>query len=437
MGQYEQPIVPMNFIKKLFSDEDETGAISDLQQNFTDFDLPNELNRAIDDLAFTECTPVQTATLPFSIDGRDIIAQAQTGTGKTAAFLISIITYHLENPELKERVAGTPFALIIAPTRELVLQISEDAVKLSRHTNMSIVSVVGGIDYEKQKQQLRKAVDIVVATPGRLLDFCRSGTVDLSQVESLVIDEADRMLNMGFIPDVRSIIRKTPRKERRQTQLFSATISSDIRRLAENWTLDPVAISIEPEQIAVDSVHQLVYLTTESEKFNVLFNLIHIQKIIRAIIFVNRRDQTRNLEEKLYRHGFRTGLLTGEVPQKKRIRTLDQFKNGEIELLVATDVAGRGIHVDDISHVINYNLPEDPEDYVHRIGRTGRAGALGTSISLVCESDAFMLPAIENLLGEKLLCEQPEGPYLARIPAPIRKKRTIDTVVKRYRSRRR
>ena len=437
MGQYEQPIVPMNFIKKLFSDEDETGAISDLQQNFTDFDLPNELNRAIDDLAFTECTPVQTATLPYSIDGRDIIAQAQTGTGKTAAFLISIITYHLENPELKERVAGTPFALIIAPTRELVLQISEDAVKLSRHTDMSIVSVVGGIDYEKQKQQLRKAVDIVVATPGRLLDFCRSGTVDLSQVESLVIDEADRMLNMGFIPDVRSIIRKTPRKERRQTQLFSATISSDIRRLAENWTLDPVAISIEPEQIAVDSVNQLVYLTTESEKFNVLFNLIHIQKIIRAIIFVNRRDQTRNLEEKLYRHGFRTGLLTGEVPQKKRIRTLDQFKDGEIELLVATDVAGRGIHVDDISHVINYNLPEDPEDYVHRIGRTGRAGALGTSISLVCESDAFMLPAIENLLGEKLLCEQPEGPYLARIPAPIRKKRTIDTVVKRYRSRRR
>ena len=437
MGQYEQPIVPMNFIKKLFSDEDETGAISDLQQNFTDFDLPNELNRAIDDLAFTECTPVQTATLPYSIDGRDIIAQAQTGTGKTAAFLISIITYHLENPELKDRVAGTPFALIIAPTRELVLQISEDAVKLSRHTDMSIVSVVGGIDYEKQKQQLRKAVDIVVATPGRLLDFCRSGTVDLSQVESLVIDEADRMLNMGFIPDVRSIIRKTPRKERRQTQLFSATISSDIRRLAENWTLDPVAISIEPEQIAVDSVNQLVYLTTESEKFNVLFNLIHIQKIIRAIIFVNRRDQTRNLEEKLYRHGFRTGLLTGEVPQKKRIRTLDQFKDGEIELLVATDVAGRGIHVDDISHVINYNLPEDPEDYVHRIGRTGRAGALGTSISLVCESDAFMLPAIENLLGEKLLCEQPEGPYLARIPAPIRKKRTIDTVVKRYRSRRR
>ncbi len=427
----------MNFIKKLFSDEDETGAILDLQQNFTDFDLPNELNRAIDDLGFTRCTPVQTATLPYSIDGRDIIAQAQTGTGKTAAFLISIITYHLENPELKERVAGTPFALIIAPTRELVLQITEDAVKLSRHTSMSIVSVVGGIDYEKQKQQLRKAVDIVVATPGRLLDFCRSGIVDLSQVESLVIDEADRMLNMGFIPDVRSIIRKTPRKERRQTQLFSATISSDIRRLAENWTLDPVTISIEPEQIAVDSVNQLVYLTTESEKFNVLFNLIHIQKIIRAIIFVNRRDQTRILEEKLYRHGFRTGLLTGEVPQKKRIRTLDQFKNGEIELLVATDVAGRGIHVDDISHVINYNLPEDPEDYVHRIGRTGRAGAMGTSISLVCESDAFMLPAIENLLGEKLLCEQPEGPYLARIPAPIRKKRTSDTVVKRYRSRRR
>jgi ATP-dependent RNA helicase RhlB len=444
----------MKFIKNLFSDQvatetaandadntpdfepttdqDEAKDVShevttEVAPDFAELDLPDELNRAIISLGFTSCTPVQKEVLPYSIDGRDIIGQAQTGTGKTAAFLISILTYHLENPELTDRGAGKPFALIIAPTRELVMQIAADADELAEHTDISIVSVVGGMDYEKQKTRLRKHVDLVVATPGRLLDFCRSRVIDLSQVESLVIDEADRMLSMGFIPDVKSIIRQTPRKERRQTQLFSATFSEDIKRLAASWTLDPVTINIEPEKVAVDSVNQLFYMTTESEKFSVLYNLIQKENITRAIIFVNRRDQTRDLEEKLYRYGIATGLLTGEVAQKKRIKTLEQFKNGEIEILVATDVAGRGIHVDDVSHVVNYALPEDPEDYVHRIGRTGRAGAMGTSVSLVCESDVFMLPAIEELLGgEKLGCEQPDDKYLEEIPPPIRKKRTVN-----------
>ena len=405
----------MKFMKNMFNESEEN--------DFALLDLPEELSRAIEKLEFTHCTPVQKEVLPHSIDGTDIIAQAQTGTGKTAAFLISMITYHIENPELDPRKAGTPFALIIAPTRELVMQITSDAEGLSVCTDISIVSIVGGIDYEKQKKRMQSPVDILVATPGRLLDFCRSNVIDLSKVESLVIDEADRMLSMGFIPDVKSIIRRTPHKDRRQTQLFSATLSEDIRRLAASWTLDPYTVHIEPEKVAVDSVAQFVYLTTESEKFTVLYNLIQSEEVTKAIVFVNRRDQTRDLEEKLYRYGVTTGLLTGEVPQKKRIRTLDKFKSGEIDILVATDVAGRGIHVDDVSHVINFNLPEDPEDYVHRIGRTGRAGAIGTSISLVCESDVFMLPAIESLLGEPIVSMQPEDKYLKELATPTRKRR--------------
>ena len=435
----------MSFLKKIFSDNkadssDESSndstnngpaaaeeppekAVEEVAEDFAVLNLPPELNKAIAGLGFTSCTPVQKEVLPYNLDGRDVIAKAQTGTGKTAAFLISIIAYDLENPTLKVRPAGTPFALIIAPTRELVLQITSDAKELAEHTDISVVAVVGGIDYEKQKRELLNPVSIVVATPGRLLDFCRSNVINLSQVESLVIDEADRMLSMGFIPDVKAIIQRTPKKNQRQTQLFSATFSEDIKRLASSWTLDPVQIDIEPEKLAVDSVTQVVYLTSEEDKYKVLYNLIVQHEISRVIVFVNRRDQTRRLEDKLYRHGFKTGLLTGEVPQKKRIRTLDEFKQGKIEILVATDVAGRGIHVDDISHVVNYNLPEDPEDYVHRIGRTGRAGAQGISVTLACETDSFMLPNIEELLGQPLSCEQPPEELLVDTPSPTRKPR--------------
>lgn len=391
--------------------------------DFAKLELPLELDRAIAELGFSNCTPVQKEVLPHSLDGKDIIAQAQTGTGKTAAFLISVITYHLENPEVEKRAPGTPFALVIAPTRELVLQITSDAEGLSAHCDFRSIAVVGGIDYEKQKTQLKKPVDLVIATPGRLLDFIRSGVIDLSSVETLVIDEADRMLSMGFIPDVKDIIRRTPRKENRQTQLFSATFSYDIKRLAEQWTLDPVRIEIEPEQVAVDSVTQEVYLTGSDQKITVLYNLVQQEGVGKVMVFVNRRDETREVESQLYRYGIDCGLLTGEVPQKKRIKTLDQFKNGEITVLVATDVAGRGIHVDDVTHVVNYNLPEDPEDYVHRIGRTGRAGAKGVSISLACEDDSFMLPNIETLLGEPLNCDQPPEHLLAPLPKPVRSKR--------------
>ncbi len=390
--------------------------MTDLPEDFARLALPEPLADAIRDLGFSGATPVQNEVLPHSLDGADIIAQAQTGTGKTAAFLLSIIAYDLENPTLDERKPGTPYALIIAPTRELVMQIENDAETLLTYTDIEIAALVGGMDYDRQKAQLKKPVGIVVATPGRLLDFARSGDIDLSEVEILVIDEADRMLSMGFIPDVKAIVSRTPRKQNRQTQLFSATYSEDIKRLAASWTLDPVRIEIEPEQVAVDSVEQRVFLTSEDEKYKVLYNLIHHYQIGRVLIFVNRRDESRDLESKLTRHGFKAGLLAGDVPQKKRIRTLEKFRSGEIEVLVATDVAGRGLHIDDISHVINYNLPEDPEDYVHRIGRTGRAGSEGMSITLACESDAFMLPNIEALLGASMSCENPPEVLTADIP---------------------
>lgn len=408
--------------------QDTSEVLAPLGEDFRVLDLPETLNRAIQTLGFQSCTPVQKAVLPHSLDGEDIIAQAQTGTGKTAAFLISMITFHIENPEQRARGAGVPFGLIIAPTRELVMQIASDAEALTRFTDLRVMAVVGGIDYEKQKKQLTSPVDIVVATPGRLLDFCRSDVLRLSQVEMLVIDEADRMLNMGFIPDVKAIIQRTPKKERRQTQLFSATFSEDIKRLAARWTLDPVRIEIEPEKIATDTVTQKLYLTAEEDKFKVLCNLIESEELDKVIVFVNRRDATRKLEDRLFRQGYATGLLTGEVTQKKRVRTLDEFKSGEIKVLVATDVAGRGIHVDNITHVVNFNLPEDPEDYVHRIGRTGRAGADGTSVSLICENDAFMLGSIETMLGEPLVFEHPPEHLLVDLNAPTRGSRKQDLI---------
>jgi len=388
-----------------------------LPKDFARLDLPDEVGHAIIELGFNSCTPIQSEVLPHSLDGKDIIAQAQTGTGKTAAFLISIIAYDLENPAYEERDPGTPFALIVAPTRELVIQITQDARSLTKFTDIRVITLVGGMDYEKQRSQLKEPLDIIVATPGRLLDFVRSGSVNLSQVEILILDEADRMLSMGFIPDVKSIVARTPRKHQRQTQLFSATYSEDIRRLAASWTLDPVRIEITPEQVAVDTVDQRVFLTSEHDKYMVLYNLIESYNLDRVLVFVNRRDESRELESKLKLHGFNTGLLAGDVPQKKRLRTLDDFRSGKITVLVATDVAGRGLHVDDISHVVNYNLPEDPEDYIHRIGRTGRAGAEGISITLACESDAFMLPNIEALLGRTLECEHPPAELMADTPA--------------------
>ncbi len=375
---------------------------------FHDLGLPDEVMHAIADLGFEYCSPIQAQSLPETLLGHDAIGKAQTGTGKTAAFLITIIHDILNNPIEHERYIGEPRALIIAPTRELVMQIGKDALELCRYTGLKVVTLIGGVDYQKQSRNMQQGVvDIVVATPGRLLDFLSRNDVYLDLVELLVLDEADRMLDMGFIPQVRRIVRATPPKTHRQTLLYSATFSDDVMRLTEQWTYKPVTVDIEPEQVATDTVDQKVYLVPKQKKYNLLLNTLKQDDVESALIFANRRDQCRRLQERLDRDGIRCGLLSGEVAQHKRTRTLEDFRSRKISVLVATDVAGRGIHIEGISHVVNYTLPEDPEDYVHRIGRTGRAGMSGVSISMVCEDDAFLLPDIEELLGEKLSCETP------------------------------
>ncbi|MFT6791590.1 MAG: ATP-dependent RNA helicase RhlB [Cellvibrionaceae bacterium] len=375
---------------------------------FHDLDLALPLMRAIADLNFEYCSPIQAQTLPSTLNGLDLLGKAQTGTGKTAAFLIAIIDDFLKNPDSDKRYAQEARGLIIAPTRELVMQIAEDAKLLTKYTDLNVRALVGGMDYDKQKRSVQnQLVDILVATPGRLLDFVDNKNVYLDQLEVLVLDEADRMLDMGFIPQVRRIIRMTPRPENRQTLFFSATFTEDVRRLAEQWTREPISVEIKPEHVATDTVEQHVYITSAEEKFALLCNILSDSRVESLIIFANRRDQCRLLHQKLQRKGFKVGLLSGEIPQNKRLKTLDAFKSGQLKILVATDVAGRGIHIDGVSHVINYTLPEEAEDYVHRIGRTGRAGNKGVSISFACEDDAFRIPAIETLLGKPIRCEQP------------------------------
>ncbi len=375
---------------------------------FHDFSLPLELMQGLAALKFEYCTPIQSESLPYSLNGYDIVGRAQTGTGKTAAFLISIVHDLINYAVEGQRYIGDVRALILAPTRELALQIAEDALKLTRFTDIKVHALVGGLDYAKQLKQIESEhCDILVGTPGRLLDFANNQDIHLDQIEILVIDEADRMLDMGFIPQVRRIVRLTPRKEDRQTLLFSATFSDDVIRLAGQWTEQPVLLELGAEKVTTDTVLQKVYITTAVEKFALLKQILSQKKVESVMIFANRRDICRDLHHKLRKQGFKVGILSGDVPQTRRLKTLDSFKSGSIRILVATDVAGRGIHVDDVSHVINYTLPEEPQDYIHRIGRTGRAGHSGVSISFACEDDAFLLEPIEKLLGQKLSCIMP------------------------------
>lgn len=401
--------------KSAWTPNDSKVAVVDGKKRFHDFSLPDQLMHAIHDLGFEYCTPIQADTIKPALAGKDIIGKAQTGTGKTAAFLVGIITDLLDFQLEDKQRQGEPRALIIAPTRELALQIADDAVLLCKYTDINVVSIVGGMDYEKQRKELKAGpVGILVATPGRLIDFVRSKEVDLHNVEVLVLDEADRMLSMGFIPDVRTIIRNTPRKgDERQTLLYSATFTDDIMSLARQWTDDPVQIEIEAERRSTENISQKVFLVSSHEKYKLLRNYIRLNNIERVIVFGNRRHETRDLAEKLKRDGVRAALMSGEIPQHKRVKTLEDFRNGKIEVLVATDVAGRGIHIDGVTHVVNYQLPEDAEDYVHRIGRTGRAGATGTSICFACENDSFMIPDIEEETGVKLECIHPSEELLA------------------------
>lgn len=398
-------------------------AVEDGKTRFHDLKISKEILHAVYDLGFQYCTQVQAETLPKSLTGEDVTAQAQTGTGKTAAFLITIFNHILANPLDKKRKHGAPRALILAPTRELVLQIEKDARGLGKYIPCSILSLLGGVDYMKQMKALKsEAIDILICTPGRLIDFMQKNLVDLGKVEILIIDEADRMLDMGFIPSVKKIVTSTPAKAKRQTMFFSATLTGDVKRLAESWTRQAFEVIVKPEELAVEAVEQIIYITTVAEKPTLLYNLIMQKKLERVLVFVNRKYEAKRVKDTFEAYGISCALLSGDVEQTQRIKRLERFREGQVRILVATDVASRGIHVEGISHVINYNIPEDVEEYVHRIGRTGRAGATGISISFADENDSHDLLRLEEYLGKKIECVFPEESLLVPIPEAHQKK---------------
>ncbi len=403
--------------EKPWSIDDYQVQVVDGKTRFHDVGLSDEILHAVAEMGFEYCTPIQARVLQEVAEGHNVAGQAQTGTGKTAAFLLLIFKRFLQHPLPKDRPCGRPRALVIAPTRELVIQIVSDAEAIGKYCGMRSMAVYGGTDYDKQERKLLKTpIDLMAATPGRLLDFQRKGKINLKGVEVLVIDEADRMLDMGFIPDVKTIIRSTPPKEKRTSLLFSATLSDDVMRLASQWMPDPVVVQIEPDQVAVDTVKQLIYMVRANQKFTVLYNLLSRPNIGRVLIFANRRDQTERIAFELQRYGIKCEVLSGAVAQNRRMRVLEDFRSGKILTVVATDVAGRGLHVDEINHVVNFDLPYEAGDYVHRIGRTGRAGAEGTAVSFACEDESFAIPEIEKFIGEDLACKYPEDSLLNPLP---------------------
>ena len=393
------------------------------KKRFHDFDIPVEIMHAIADLGFKYCTPIQASSLEQAMAGANVAGRAQTGTGKTAAYLVAILTRYLRTPDKRQEKSATPRALVIAPTRELCVQICRDAQALGKYCGLRSLAVFGGMDYGKQSTALAEGtVDLLAATPGRLLDFQRQHIVDLSKIDTLVIDEADRMLDMGFIPDVRRIIRSLPRD--RQTLLYSATLDDEVMRLAAQWMPDPVKVEIEPEKTANQSIEQKVFIVTSDQKFTILCHLLDQYAGQRVLIFGNRRVSTDHLAEKLRRQGYACELLSGEVSQSHRMNVLDRFREGSVKIVVATDVAGRGLHIADIGLVVNFELPYEAEDYVHRIGRTGRAGKVGTSVSFADEDESFIIPDIEQFIGEELKCTNPDDSLLAPLPHPQRRRPT-------------
>ncbi len=385
------------------------------KSGFDELGLDKRILLALNDLDFQNCTPIQAQVLPHTLKGRDAFGKAQTGTGKTAAFLLTILQRFLTSVSERGR---KPMALVLAPTRELAIQIGNDMGALCKYTDVKYTAVYGGAGYQDQQNALESGTDVVIATPGRLLDYIRGRKVDLSSVEILVIDEADRMLDMGFIPDVRYILSRLPATEKRQNLLFSATISDDIVQLASKWMHDPIQVEIEPKQIVPKEVVQKAYALAAQDKLAMLLSLLKHEASERVLVFRNRRDASEKLTHQLLHYGIKCALLSGDVRQKKRIQVLEAFRAGRIRVIVATDVAARGIHVEDISHVINYDLPYEAEDYVHRIGRTGRAGETGQAVSFVCEEGGFVIPEIEEFIKQPLTIEQPD-PDMLKLPHPL------------------
>ncbi len=403
------------------------------KKRFHDFDLPSEVMHGIAELGFKYCTEIQAISLEQALAGKNIAGKAQTGSGKTAAFLVAILTRYLRTPEERASAGGAPRALVIAPTRELVIQICKDADKIGKYCNLRSLAIYGGMDYDRQKQEILDApVDLLVATPGRLLDFVKTRVLDLSHVDTLVIDEADRMLDMGFIPDVRRIMSYLPPKNKRATMLYSATLNDTVMRLALNWMEEPYRAEVESSTNATDTVRQVVYIVRSKDKFTVLFNHIALHPEARTIVFCNRKTTTEDVYESLKVRGVSVEMLSGDVNQNKRLKVLDAFRDGEVKVVVATDVAGRGIDIKGLEYVINFDFPYEAEDYVHRIGRTGRAGSTGIAISFADEDESFAIPEIEEYIKEPLKCTmiQEDDPLLKEIPPRGSKLGEVDSEAK-------
>ncbi|MGN0872064.1 MAG: DEAD/DEAH box helicase [Victivallales bacterium] len=394
---------------------------------FCDLDLAPEILAGTQTLGFQYCTVIQEKCLPYALAGKDLAAKAQTGTGKTAAFLASAMTRLIKNPLPPEsRRPGSCRVLVLSPTRELAIQIHNDALALGKYTSLNNLVIFGGMDHQGQRDSLADPIDILVGTPGRIIDYSRSGHLDLSSTEILVIDEADRMLDMGFIPDVRRIVSKLPPAGKRQTMLFSATLEPEVLALVDRWLVEPVSLEAEPEHVVTDLIDQHFYAVMNHQKLSMLLWLIRNEPFERMIIFGNWKEKNIDLVDHLYEYGIKAELLSGDIPQAKRLKILEKFKSGEVKIVVATDVAARGIHIAGISHVVNYDLPDHPEDYVHRIGRTGRAGAKGKSISFVCEYGAYVMPDIEKYAQIEIKTIQPEEEMLTlpeRVNAPVKHSR--------------
>ncbi|NIJ69403.1 ATP-dependent RNA helicase RhlB [Xanthomonas sp. 60] len=388
---------------------------------FSSFDLHPALQAGLEGAGFTRCTPIQAMTLPVALAGGDVAGQAQTGTGKTLAFLVAVANRLLSRPALADRKPEDPRALILAPTRELAIQIHKDAVKLGSELGLRFALVYGGVDYDKQRELLQQGVDVIIATPGRLIDYVKQHkVVSLHACEICVLDEADRMFDLGFIKDIRFLLRRMPERTTRQTLLFSATLSHRVLELAYDHMNEPQKMVVESEFITAARVRQRMYFPADEEKLPLLLGLLSRSEGARTMVFVNTKVFVERVARALERAGYRVGVLSGDVPQKKRESLLNRFQKGQLEILVATDVAARGLHIDGIKYVYNYDLPFDAEDYVHRIGRTARLGEEGDAISFACERYAMGLPDIEAYIEQKIPVEAVTAELLNPLPRPER-----------------
>ncbi len=384
---------------------------------FSELGLPPEILVGVRAAGFQQCTPIQAQTLPIALQGRDVAGQAQTGTGKTAAFLLAMFNHLLKHPAPRSD-QPSPRALILAPTRELAVQIHSDALILGSATGLRMSVVYGGADYDKQREELQRGVDVLIGTPGRLIDYFRQHIYTLSHAQVLVMDEADRMFDLGFIKDIRFLLRRLPPPDKRLNLLFSATLGHRVLELAYEHMNNPETVQIEPDKKTVDLVTQCVYFPGNEEKGRLLVGLLRSMQARRTMVFVNTKRAAEEIARLLAHNGLPAEAINGDVPQNKRLRMLKDFQEGTLPVLVATDVASRGLHVPDVSHVINYDLPQDAPDYVHRIGRTARAGASGDSVSFACETYAFSLPEIEDYIGHRIPVGTVEPAMLEGVKIP-------------------